>query len=146
MGISPVWQSVPARKIAPWTGRALLERSDELGVLHGLAAEMAATGRGGVVLVFGEAGIGKTALLRQFRGQLPRRVTALSGSCDPLFTPRPLGPLLEPAAELGGEPAELVAAGAKPFDVAVALVDALAAIAPGGADARGRALGRRGDA
>ena len=70
------------------------------------------------MLAFGEAGIGKTALLRQFRGELPRRVTALWGTCDPLFTPRPLGPLLEPAAELGGEPEELVAAGAKPFDVA----------------------------
>jgi predicted ATPase len=80
----------------------LLERSDELGGLHGLAADMAATGRAGVVIVSGEAGVGKTALLRQFRGELPRRVTALWGSCDPLFTPRPLGPLLEPAAELGG--------------------------------------------
>ena len=108
----------------------LLERSDELGGLHGLAADMAATGRGGAVIVSGEAGVGKTALLRQFRGELPRRVTALWGSCDPLFTPRPLGPLLEPAAALGGEPAELVAAGAKPFDVAVALADALRTIAP----------------
>lgn len=108
----------------------LLERSDELGVLHGLVAEMAATGRGGVAIASGEAGIGKTALLRQFRGELPRRVTALWGTCVPLFTPRPLGPLLEPAAELGGEPAELVAAGAKPFDVAVALAGALGAIAP----------------
>lgn len=109
---------------------ALLERGDELGLLHGCAAEVAANGRGQIVLVFGEAGIGKTALLRQFRGELPRRVTALWGSCDPLFTPRPLGPLLDPAGELGGEPAELVAAGAKPFDVAVALADALGALAP----------------
>ncbi len=101
-----------------------------MGVLHGLAAEMAAAGQGGVVIASGEAGIGKTALLRQFRGELPRRVTALSGTCDPLFTPRPLGPLLEPAAELGGEPAALVVAGAKPFDVALALADALGAIAP----------------
>jgi DNA-binding CsgD family transcriptional regulator len=108
----------------------LLERSEELGVLHGLVAEMAATGRGGVAIASGEAGIGKTALLRRFRGELPRRVTALSGSCDPLFTPRPLGPLLEPAAKLGGEPAELVRAGAKPFDIAVAFADALDAVAP----------------
>ncbi len=99
-------------------------------MLHGLAAEMAATGQGGVAIVSGEAGVGKTALLRQFRNELPRRVTALSGSCDPLFTPRPLGPLLEPAAELGGDPAELAAAGAKPFDVAIALGEALGAIAP----------------
>jgi DNA-binding CsgD family transcriptional regulator len=109
---------------------ALLERADELGQLHGFAVEAAASGRGRVVLVYGEAGIGKTALLRRFRGELPRRVTALSGSCEPLFTPRPLGPLIEPAAALGGESAELLTAGAKPFDVAVALADALEATAP----------------
>ena len=111
-------------------GPGLLERSEELGVLHGLAAEMAATGRGGVAIVSGEAGVGKTALLRQFRSELPRRLTVVWGSCDPLFTPRPLGPLLEPVAELGGEPAEQAAAGAKPFDVAIALGEALGAIAP----------------
>ena len=99
-------------------------------MLHGLVAEMAASLRGGVAIVSGEAGVGKTALLRQFRGELPRRITVLCGSCDPLFTPRPLGPLLEPAAELGGEAAELARVGAKPFDVAVALADALEAIAP----------------
>jgi predicted ATPase len=71
------------------------------------------------VLVFGEAGIGKTALLQQFRDELPRRVTGLWGTCDALFTPRPLGPLLEPAAELGGEPKALLAGGARAFDVAV---------------------------
>lgn len=108
----------------------LLERSEELGVLHGLAAEMAARRRGGVVIVCGEAGIGKTALLRQFRRELPRRVTPLWGTCDPLFTPRPMGPLMEPAAELGGEPAKLVASDARPFDVAVALADVLGSIAP----------------
>ena len=108
----------------------MLERSEELGALHGLATEVAASGRGGVVIVSGEAGVGKTALLRQFRGELPRRVTVLWGSCDPLFTPRPLGPLLEPATELGGEPAELAATGAKPFDIAIALAAALGAIAP----------------
>lgn len=99
-------------------------------MLHGLVAEMAATRRGGVAIVSGEAGIGKTALLRQFRGELPRRVTALWGTCDPLFTPRPLGPLLEPAAGLGGEAAELLTVAANPFDVAVALAEALGAIAP----------------
>lgn len=98
--------------------------------MHGLAAEMAASRRGGVAIVSGEAGVGKTALLRRFRGELPRRVNLLWGNCDPLFTPRPLGPLLEPAAELGGEAGELAAVGAKPFDVAVALADALGAIAP----------------
>jgi DNA-binding CsgD family transcriptional regulator len=108
----------------------LLERSEELGILHGLAAEMAASGRGGVVIVAGEAGSGKTALLRRFGAELPRRVTVLWGNCEPLFTPRPLGPLLEPATRLGGEAAELAAVAARPFDVAVALADALEAVAP----------------
>lgn len=108
----------------------LLERKDELGVLHGVVAEMAASRRGGIAIVSGEAGIGKTALLRQFHGELPGRMTALWGTCDPLFTPRPLGPLLEPAADLGGEPAALIAAGAKPFDVAIGLARALEEIAP----------------
>jgi DNA-binding CsgD family transcriptional regulator len=108
----------------------LLERADELGVLHGCVADVAAHGRGRVLLVSGEAGIGKTALLQRFRDELPRRVLKLWGTCDALFTPRPLGPLLEPAAELGGEPEALVADGAKPFDVAVALVEALTNLAP----------------
>ena len=108
----------------------MLERSDELGVLHECAAEVAASRSGRVVLAFGEAGIGKTALLRQFRSELPRRFTTAWGTCDALFTPRPLGPLLEPASELGGAPAALVAEGPKPFDVAVAFVEALAALAP----------------
>jgi predicted ATPase len=75
----------------------LLERAAELGTLHGCAAEVAAHGHGRVVLAFGEAGIGKTALLRQFCDELSRRITKFWGMCDPLFTPRPLGPLLEPA-------------------------------------------------
>jgi DNA-binding CsgD family transcriptional regulator len=108
----------------------LLERSEELGLLHGLAAEMAASGRGAVAIVAGEAGSGKTALLRRFGAELPRRVTVLWGNCEPLFTPRPLGPLLEPATKLGGKVADLAAGEAKPFDVAVALADALEGIAP----------------
>ena len=111
----------------------LLERADELGVLHGCAAELAARGRGRVVLVFGEAGIGKTALLRRFCDEVPRRFTTLWGTCDPLFTPRPLGPLLEPAAQLGGEPRTLVSGEARPFDIALAFAEELGAIAPAAA-------------
>jgi DNA-binding CsgD family transcriptional regulator len=108
----------------------LLERSGELSCLHGCSKETADLRRGRVVLVSGEAGIGKTALLRQFRASLPRRFSVLWGTCDPLFTPRPLGPLLEPAGEVGGELAVLVEGDARPHEVAGALLAELRGRAP----------------
>ena len=42
----------------------------------------------------------------------------LWGACDPLFTPRPLGPFTDIAQDTGGELRELLAAGAKPHQVA----------------------------
>lgn len=77
----------------------LLERDEPLAVLHRLRAE-AAQGAGRLVFVEGEAGVGKTSLLRAFRESVPPGTEALLGSCDPLSTPRPLGPLLDVAAEL----------------------------------------------
>jgi DNA-binding CsgD family transcriptional regulator len=76
--------------------RELLERDEPLGVLRdGLRA--AGDGRGSMVLLGGEAGIGKTTLVRQ----VAREVSgAWLGACDPLETPRPLGPLLDMAPEL----------------------------------------------
>jgi DNA-binding CsgD family transcriptional regulator len=109
---------------------ALLERTGALSQLHDCAREAADTHRGRLALVYGEAGIGKTSLLRQFRAALPRRFTVLCGACDPLFTPRPLGPLLEPAGELGGEAAALVAGEARPYEVAGAMLAGLRGFAP----------------
>jgi DNA-binding CsgD family transcriptional regulator len=76
----------------------LLERDHPLDVLRDRARRVA-DGHGSVVLVAGEAGIGKTVLLRALTGQSP--VPVLWGMCDPLSTPRPLGPLRDVADELG---------------------------------------------
>jgi DNA-binding CsgD family transcriptional regulator/tetratricopeptide (TPR) repeat protein len=108
----------------------LLERSNELSRLHDCVEAAADRGRGQVVLVCGEAGIGKTALLREFTAALPHRVSVLWGTCDPLFTPRPLGPLFEVAADAGGEVADLLGAGTRAHEVAQALLSALRRAAP----------------
>jgi DNA-binding CsgD family transcriptional regulator/tetratricopeptide (TPR) repeat protein len=104
----------------------LLERSVQLSSLGGALAA-AASGPGRIVLVAGEAGIGKTALLRRFRADIDGSARVLWAGCDPLFTPRPLGPVLELAGVLGGEVAARAADGARPYDVAAALLRELEA-------------------
>jgi predicted ATPase len=72
----------------------LLERDDEMAVLAG-RYEQAADGRGGVVLLSGEAGMGKTSLVEHFavsvRGGPVKPSAFLVGRCDDLHTPIPLG-------------------------------------------------------
>jgi DNA-binding CsgD family transcriptional regulator len=106
---------------APTTGaEGLLERAEELEALARHLAAVGAEGRGRLVLVAGEAGIGKTALVRAFcAGAARGRV--LWGACDALFTPRPLGPLVDIADEVGGELEGVVAQGAVPGELVAAL-------------------------
>ena len=80
----------------------LVERSAQLDVLRGAAGRVG-PGAGAVALVTGEAGIGKTALVRAFAADLPPHWVVLSGGCDDLLTPRPLGPLRDVARD--GPPA-----------------------------------------
>jgi len=107
----------------------LLERTDSVGALHEALARVTRSGTGHLVLVGGEAGIGKTALVRAFCSEVAG-VRVLSGSCEALHTPRPLGPLLDVAAETGGELAALVDAGAGPSEALSALLDELRRRAP----------------
>ncbi|GAA4860716.1 AAA family ATPase [Actinomycetospora straminea] len=51
----------------------------------------AAAGQGTVVLLAGEAGIGKTSLIRAFLAAVPPGIRVLVGACDDLVTPRTLG-------------------------------------------------------
>jgi DNA-binding CsgD family transcriptional regulator len=78
----------------------LLERDAVLAQLGALARRVAKGGPGEVVLVRGEAGVGKTAVLAQFAGGLDGRLRTLRGWCDPLTAPRPLGPLIDSLAGL----------------------------------------------
>jgi len=69
----------------------LLEREGPLGAL-GKVRDEAAEGRGSVVLVAGEPGIGKTALVTRFAEDHADDSRILWGTCDDLTIPRPLGP------------------------------------------------------
>ena len=111
-------------------GTELLERSGQLTELADRLSEVTGGPHGAVVLVRGEAGIGKTALLRQFCGSVGRSVRVLWAACDPLFTPRPLGPLLDIARTTGGELQAQLDRRAQPHDVAAALMAELESPAP----------------
>ncbi|HET9938591.1 MAG TPA: AAA family ATPase, partial [Gaiella sp.] len=100
----------------------LVER-DGLRASLGRAHAGARDGRGSLVFVGGEAGVGKTSLARRFSADLlPAPV--VWGACDPLATPRPLGPLLDLAPELPGRLATVLESEATPYDVVAALADA----------------------
>jgi DNA-binding CsgD family transcriptional regulator len=94
---------------------ALLER-DEL--LSRLDAARAAGGR--LVFVGGEAGVGKTALVRAFADGVGRDL--YTGACESLSTPTPLGPFVDVAARAGGELAGLVGSAADTRSVALAVL------------------------
>ena len=98
---------------------ALLEREPQLRALEGYLAD-AAAGRGRVVFVAGEAGIGKTTFVEAFAAEADATVAV--GWCDGSATPAPLGPLVDMLPDL---PADLWPEGSTRGDVFTRLVAAL---------------------
>jgi DNA-binding CsgD family transcriptional regulator/tetratricopeptide (TPR) repeat protein len=99
----------------------LLERGECLRALGDLPP-------GRVALVSGEAGIGKTSLLRHFCDQARKPV--LWGACDAMRTPRPLAPLHDIARAAGGlagggKLASAMARDAPRYEVFAAFLDTL---------------------
>ncbi len=104
--------AVPPLRTMAWEVEAtetermrLLERESPLASLAEYADE-ARHGDGRLVLVAGEAGVGKSTLVEQLQRDVPD-ARWFWGACDGLFTPRPLGPLFDLAGQLGGELLEL---------------------------------------
>ncbi|MEO5964861.1 MAG: AAA family ATPase, partial [Candidatus Limnocylindrales bacterium] len=83
-------------------GHQLVERDEALATLRRYVDEEA-TAIGRLVLIRGEAGIGKTALLRAFVEDCPPEVDVFWGACDGVSTPQPYGPFEDMADALGPE-------------------------------------------
>jgi DNA-binding CsgD family transcriptional regulator len=102
----------------------LTERDHELGELRARADD-ARAGRGRMVLLGGESGAGKTSLVEAFVEQWVRDERVLWGVCDPLPTPRPLGPIHDLAHRLAPATREVLEQGDQPYDIFAAVNDDL---------------------
>jgi DNA-binding CsgD family transcriptional regulator len=78
----------------------LLERGEFLAILQTQFQKTAAEEEGHCVFISGEAGIGKTALVKEFCRELKKKYKIFQGTCDALFTPRPLAPLYDIALQM----------------------------------------------
>jgi ATP/maltotriose-dependent transcriptional regulator MalT len=103
----------------------LFERDRLLNALDESSAA-AGGGSGRLVMVAGEAGAGKSALVRTFLDKHRDHVTVRFGACDPLTTPRPLGPVQDIAVE-GSRLAAALAVGLAPAKIFALLLDELRA-------------------
>jgi len=88
-----------SRLIAPVPrppGDSLLERDPELAILGKRFAALCSGGSsGGSVVLSGEAGVGKTTVLRAAARAAEDRIEWLWGTCEPMLSPTPLGPLVD---------------------------------------------------
>ena len=103
----------------------LLERDAQLGVLVGAVAA-AAEGRGSTALIAGEAGIGKTSLVRALVERVGGDARVLVAACDDLVASRTLGPLHDAAAGSAGPLAAALAEEDPADRVFAALLEELA--------------------
>ncbi len=75
----------------------LVERAHELDAMMARTSAALEAGRGSLVLVSGDPGVGKSALVEAFVAQVPADVRVLRGACDDLVAPRSLGPFQDMA-------------------------------------------------
>jgi ATP/maltotriose-dependent transcriptional regulator MalT len=87
----------------------LLERASHLATLADRFGRVGERGR--LVLIAGEAGSGKSALVEAFVAEYAEGSRVLVGRCDDLFAARPLGPIADLARGTTGPLARALAAG-----------------------------------
>ncbi|OSQ52413.1 ATP-binding protein [Marivita geojedonensis] len=103
----------------------LLDREKELeALLRSLAP--ATSGEGRVTLVSGEAGVGKTSLLRVFTSQVSPNIRILRGACEDLRVAEPLGPWRDLLVDVDLHLADRLADSERTFSVFSHVLSALA--------------------
>lgn len=102
----------------------LLERDADLAAL---AAQLhrARGGRGGMTLVSGESGAGKSTLLQAFTDACAGDLPVLWSACDPLSTPRPLGPFHDLAGQFGEDVTTSLRRAGQPHEIFMAVFEHL---------------------
>jgi DNA-binding CsgD family transcriptional regulator/tetratricopeptide (TPR) repeat protein len=90
----------------------LLERREQLAALECWLKETRG-GAGRLGHIAGDAGAGKSALVQRFTDLVAGDARILLGRCDPLTTPRPLGPLADVASRLGDGVVRALVSGAR---------------------------------
>jgi DNA-binding CsgD family transcriptional regulator len=111
------------------TRARLIERDEALAKLRSIASG-ASQGEGRLVVIRGEAGIGKTAVVEAMLEELDHAVTLLHSACDGVTTPRPFGPIRDMRQHLGVELSELLDNNAERHAVSSVLADRLAELEP----------------
>ncbi|WP_339718926.1 AAA family ATPase [uncultured Paraglaciecola sp.] len=71
----------------------LLERDNAIDKITESMSKISQSGK--ILLLSGEAGIGKTSLLEHIRMHADTSIDILWSGCDPLFTPRPYAPIYD---------------------------------------------------
>jgi DNA-binding CsgD family transcriptional regulator/tetratricopeptide (TPR) repeat protein len=107
----------------------LLERDSFLETLAERLS-LASSGHGGVIVIGGEAGVGKTSLLEAFAAVHDETARVLWSGCEPLSTPRALGPLHDVARLVRGELTRSLHDGAQRSTLFAAAFDELTRQAP----------------
>ncbi|MDP9494531.1 MAG: AAA family ATPase [Actinomycetota bacterium] len=107
----------------------LLERESLLQEMERLLAA-AAHGSGSLALISGEAGAGKTSLVREFGDRVSGRAVVLVGGCDPLTTPRALSPLLDIALDPDSGLRDVFPKNTEPLEIFSAVLDRIRGARP----------------
>jgi DNA-binding CsgD family transcriptional regulator/tetratricopeptide (TPR) repeat protein/energy-coupling factor transporter ATP-binding protein EcfA2 len=101
----------------------LLERESAIQSFMSSAASSIQSGK--VLLISGEAGIGKTTLLEHMRMVTDAHTKILWSGCDPLFTPQPYAPFHEIAEFLSSQLVELLDSNSSPSKISKKIASTL---------------------